>query len=125
MIEMNEQGTRTFEHAARRVFTKRHMPTLSLCLVLILLLAAAEPVERYLGTLGFTLHAGITGLAFVSVFLIERSGKRHTEAMEVEFSQRSRRRRYLGKPIVHVEKMSEEELDRLHAYYQRLSDTKD
>lgn len=122
---MNEQGNRTFEHAAERVVSKGRMATVSICLGLILLLAAAEPIGRHSGAWAFMLHTGITGIAFLGVFLIQRFGQGHTETMQVEFSKRGRSARYLGRPIAQVEEMTEEELDRLHAYYQRLSDTKD
>jgi low affinity Fe/Cu permease len=122
---MKEQRNRRFDYAGRRISIKGNLASISLPLGLILLCSAAIPVGTYLQTADFMLNAGITGIIFLSVFFIQRSGKRTSKAMQVEVNPTRRGARYLGSRIVHVEEMNEEELDHLHAYYQRLSDTKD
>ena len=119
---MTEQRNR---YAGKLNIANGSMATLSLALVLILLWAAAAAAGTYLETWAFMLNGAITAITFLAVFLVQRSGKARSEAVQVEFNELKRGARYAGTRIVHVEDMNEAEIDHLHAYYQRLSDTKD
>jgi len=124
-MEMKEQKNRLFEFTGRRVVLKAGMASLIVILALVLLWGAAIPVGNYLNNPDFTLNAGITGITFLTVFFIQRSGKGRSQALQAHVNQPVRGDRYLGPRIIQVDEMNEEELDHLHVYYQRLSDTKD
>ena len=122
---MKKQRNRLFEHEGRRRTLKASMAGICVMLGLILLCGASIPVGTYLSNPEFMLHAGITGIIFLGVFFMQQSGEGHSKAMQAEVNEARSGARYLGPRIIHVDEMNEEELDHLHAYYQRLSDTKD
>lgn len=122
---MKKQINRMFEDRERPVTLRSGLAGLSLTLGLILLYIISMPGWTSLNSPDFLLNAGITVFTFLSVFFIQQSGKVKPNVMQTASNPSLNRLRYLGLHIRHVNEMNERELDHLHAYYKRLSDTKD
>ena len=113
------------EYAGKRMSLSRSLSTLLAAFALILLWGVADAVGRYQEAWAFALHTAVTCMTFLAVYLIQSSAKRRSADMQLEFSRLKQNARYIDNPLVHVEEMTDAELDHLHAYYQRLSNTKD
>lgn len=122
---MKEQRNRLFEYAARLTDRKWKLATLSMAVVLILLLGPDRQPGGPLKSRELMLDAGITGLIFLTVLLIQKLSKVNSKDMLVEANPLRQEAGYSGAQFIRVEKMNEEELDHLHAYYKRLSNTED
>jgi len=81
------------------------------------------PVFNYSDTWQLVINTGTTIITFLMVFLIQKSQNKESKAIQLKLNELIAASRWASNRMVDIEDLSEAELDTLHRYYQRLSDT--
>ncbi|HEY0915926.1 MAG TPA: low affinity iron permease family protein [Solimonas sp.] len=86
----------------------------------VLLWAAMGPVFGFGEKWQLTINTGTTIVTFLMVFLIQHSQNKQTEAMHLKLNELLASHHEASNHLISVEDLSEEELQTLHRFYQRL-----
>lgn len=81
------------------------------------------PLFHYSDTWQLVINTGTTIITFLMVFLIQKSQNKDSKAIQLKLNELIAASRQASNGMVDIEDLTEEELDVLHKYYQRLSDT--
>jgi low affinity Fe/Cu permease len=78
------------------------------------------PVFRYSDTWQLVINTGTTIVTFVMVFLIQRSQNKESLAVQLKLNEVVAAINGASNRLIDVEELSESELEKLRAHYQRL-----
>jgi len=91
-----------------------------LALIVVLLWAITGPVFRYSDTWQLVINTGTTIVTFLMVFLIQRSQNKESLAVQLKLNEVVAAIEGASNRLIDVEELSEAELEKLRAHYQRL-----
>ncbi len=91
--------------------------------ILILIWGVTGPLFGFSDTWQLVINTGTTIITFLMVFLIQKTQNKDSKAIQLKLNELIAASRYASNRMVDIEDLSEEELDMLHKFYQKLSDT--
>ena len=80
------------------------------------------PLFKYSDTWQLVINTGTTIVTFLMVFLIQKSQNKDSKAIQLKLNELIAASRHASNRMVDIEDLTEDELDTLHKYYQKLSD---
>ena len=87
---------------------------------IILLWAVSGPLFGFSNTWQLVINTGTTIVTFLMVFLIQRTQNKDSRAIQLKLNELVAAMEGASNRLIDVEDLSEQELDTLHRYYQRL-----
>jgi low affinity Fe/Cu permease len=93
--------------------------TFTIAVVLILVWAATGPLFNFSDTWQLIINTSTTIITFLMVFLIQNTQNRDTAALQIKLSELILAMHGAKNKLAAAEDMSEDELEQLHADYQR------
>lgn len=82
--------------------------------------AISGPIFRYSDTWQLVINTGTTIVTFLMVFLIQNTQNRDARAINLKLDELVNVTKGAGNQMVDIENLSDEELDELHARYERI-----
>ena len=95
--------------------------TFALALAVILAWAVTGPLFDYSNTWQLFINTGTTIVTFLMVFLIQNTQNRDAEAMHIKLDELIRAVKGAQNTLLDLEKLDEEELDRIRSRYEALA----
>lgn len=89
---------------------------------IVLIWAASGPIFKYSETWQLVINTGTTIITFLMVFLIQKAQNKDSKAIQIKLNELIAASESSSNRIVDIEDLSEDELDHLHKYYEKLSD---
>ena len=90
--------------------------------LLILIWAISGPFFNFSETWQLVINTGTTIITFLMVFLIQKGQNKDSKAIQIKLNELIAAHEKASNRIVDIEDLTEKELDKLHRYYQKLSD---
>lgn len=90
--------------------------------LLVVVWAATGPVFDFSETWQLVINTGTTIVTFLMVFLIQKSQNKDSKAIQIKLNELIAAHEKASNRIVDIEDLTEKELDKLHKYYEKLSD---
>ncbi|HEY1009078.1 MAG: low affinity iron permease family protein [Daejeonella sp.] len=94
----------------------------STAFVIVIVWAACGPLFNFSETWQLVINTGTTIITFLMVFLIQKSQNKDNKAIQLKLNELIAADERTSNRMVDLEDMTEEELDKLHKFYERLSD---
>ena len=110
---------RRFAHRASQVAGSPWV--FSVACLIVIVWAVSGPMFDFSDTWQLVINTGTTVVTFLMVFLIQNTQSRDTRAMHLKLDELIRALKGARNQLVNLEEMSDEELDRLQAEFQRVS----
>lgn len=88
----------------------------------IVVWAVSGPVFHYSETWQLIINTGTTIITFLMVFLIQKAQNKDSKAIHLKLNELLASHEGTSNRMVNIENLTEEELDRLHKFYIRLSE---
>lgn len=89
---------------------------------IVILWAATGPIFNYSETWQLVINTGTTVITFLMVFLIQKSQNKDSKAIQIKLNELIAANEKASNRIVDIEDLTENELDQLHTYYEKLSE---
>ncbi|MBB6498825.1 low affinity iron permease family protein [Pedobacter cryoconitis] len=89
--------------------------------LVIIIWAISGPVFHYSETWQLIINTGTTIVTFLMVFLIQKSQNKESKAIQLKLNELIAASRYTSNRMVDVEALTEDELDLLHKFYEKLA----
>ncbi|HEY1024473.1 MAG TPA: low affinity iron permease family protein [Sphingobacteriaceae bacterium] len=89
---------------------------------MILLWGISGPVFGFSETWQLVINTGTTIITFLMVFLIQKAQNKDSKAIQLKLNELIAASERASNRMVDIENLTEEELDRLHKFYKKLSD---
>jgi low affinity Fe/Cu permease len=113
----------TFNRLAKWTSQKSgHPGTFGLALGVIVVWAVTGPIFHFSDTWQLVINTGTTVVTFLMVFLIQNTQNRDASAMQIKLDELIRALEGAHNTMVDLEDLSEEELARVKAHYDRLAE---
>lgn len=111
-----------FEHFANKItlFTGSSTAFLTALLVVVIW-AATGPLFDFSETWQLVINTGTTIITFLMVFLIQKAQNKDSKAIQLKLNELIAVNEKASNRMVDIEDLTEEELDRLHKYYEKIS----
>lgn len=93
-----------------------------IAVALILVWAISGPFFDFSETWQLVINTGTTIVTFLMVFLIQKGQNKDSKAIQIKLNELIAAHEKASNRIVDIEDLTEKELDKLHRYYQKLSD---
>ncbi|RAJ36956.1 low affinity iron permease family protein [Pedobacter cryoconitis] len=93
-----------------------------IALSVVIVWGISGPVFKYSDTWQLVINTGTTIITFMMVFLIQKSQNKDSKAIQLKLNELIAASRHASNRMVDIEDLTEQELDVLHKYYQKLSD---
>ncbi|WP_367866437.1 low affinity iron permease family protein [Pedobacter sp. WC2423] len=93
-----------------------------IALAIVIIWGISGPVFKYSDTWQLVINTGTTIITFMMVFLIQKSQNKDSKAIQLKLNELIAASRHASNRMVDIEDLTEQELDVLHKYYQKLSD---
>lgn len=93
--------------------------------ILVIIWAVSGPVFYYSETWQMVINTGTTIITFLMVFLIQKAQNKDSKAIQIKLNELISAHENANNRLVDIEDLTEEELDRLHAYYEKFSKLKE
>lgn len=93
-----------------------------LALLAVIIWLITGPVFHYSDTWQLVINTGTTIITFLMVFLIQKSQNKDSKAIQLKLNELIAASEMASNRMVDIEDMTEDELDVLHKFYQRMSD---
>lgn len=90
--------------------------------LLVLIWAGSGPFFKYSETWQLVINTGTTIITFLMVFLIQKAQNKDSKAIQIKLNELIAAHEKASNRIVDIEDLTEKELDKLHRYYEKLSD---
>lgn len=90
--------------------------------LIILVWAASGPFFDFSETWQLVINTGTTIITFLMVFLIQKAQNKDSKAIQLKLNELIAADERASNRMVDLEDMTEEELDKLHKFYEKLSD---
>jgi low affinity Fe/Cu permease len=94
----------------------------SIALGVIIIWGISGPIFGYSDTWQLVINTGTTIITFLMVFLIQKTQNKDSKAIQLKLNELVAASKKASNRMVDVEDFTEEELDLLHKFYQKLSD---
>ena len=91
-------------------------------LAIVILWAVCGSIFQYSETWQLVINTGTTIITFLMVFLIQKAQNKDSKAIQIKLNELIAASKNASNRIVDIEDLSEEELDQIHKYYEKLSD---
>lgn len=119
----NEQNKNFFDRFSDWATAAAGSPSAFLiALTLIIIWAGTGPIFKFSETWQLVINTGTTIVTFLMVFLIQKSQNKDSKAIQIKLNELIAAHEKASNRIVDIEDLTEKELDKLHRYYQKLSD---
>ncbi|HEX3933040.1 MAG TPA: low affinity iron permease family protein [Puia sp.] len=92
-----------------------------IAVVTVVVWAATGPVFRYSETWQLVINTGTTIITFLMVFLIQKAQNKDSKAIHLKLNELLASHEGTSNRMVDIEDLTEEDLDRLHKFYAKLS----
>ncbi|MDF2931563.1 MAG: low affinity iron permease family protein [Chryseobacterium sp.] len=89
--------------------------------MMIIIWAAAGPLFDFSETWQLVVNTGTTIITFLMVFLIQKTQNKDSKAIQIKLNELIASSEKASNRLVDIEDLTEEELDELHRFYERLS----
>jgi len=93
-----------------------------IALTVVIIWGISGPIFKYSDTWQLVINTGTTIITFMMVFLIQKSQNKDSKAIQLKLNELIAASRYASNRMVDIEDLTEDELNILHKYYQKLSD---
>lgn len=93
-----------------------------IALTIVIIWGISGPIFKYSDTWQLVINTGTTIITFMMVFLIQKSQNKDSKAIQLKLNELIAASRHASNRMVDIEDLTEQELDVLHKYYQKLSD---
>ncbi len=90
-------------------------------LAVVIIWAASGPFFNYSETWQLVINTGTTIITFLMVFLIQKAQNKDSKAIQIKLNELIAASKTTSNRIVNIEDLTEEELDQIHKYYEKLS----
>lgn len=90
--------------------------------LLVIIWAITGPFFHYSETWQLVINTGTTIVTFLMVFLIQKAQNKDGKAIQIKLNELIAAHEKASNRIVDIEDLSEKELDKLHRYYEKLSE---
>lgn len=97
-------------------------PAFLAAFIVVLTWAATGPMFGYSETWQLVINTGTTIVTFLMVFIIQKSQNKESKAIQLKLNELIAASRFASNRMVDIEDLTEEELNVLHKFYQKLSD---
>lgn len=91
-------------------------------LAVVIIWAGSGPFFKYSETWQLVINTGTTIITFLMVFLIQKAQNKDSKAIQIKLNELIAASKYASNRIVDIEDLTEEELDHIHKYYEKLAD---
>lgn len=120
---MSSENQNFFERFSNWATTATGSPAAFIIAVaLILVWAISGPFFNFSETWQLVINTGTTIVTFLMVFLIQKGQNKDSKAIPIKLNELIAAHEKASNRIVDIEDLTEKELDKLHRYYQKLSD---
>lgn len=120
---MSSENQNFFERFSNWATTATGSPAaLIIAVALILVWAISGPFFNFFETWQLVINTGTTIVTFLMVFLIQKGQNKDSKAIQIKLNELIAAHEKASNRIVDIEDLTEKELDKLHRYYQKLSD---
>ncbi|SNV48370.1 low affinity iron permease family protein [Chryseobacterium taklimakanense] len=120
---MSSENQNFFERFSNWATTATGSPAAFIIAVaLILVWAISGPFFNFSETWQLVINTGTTIVTFLMVFLIQKGQNKDSKAIQIKLNELIAAHEKASNRIVDIEDLTEKELDKLHRYYQKLSD---
>jgi len=92
-----------------------------IALAVLIVWGFTGPIFSFSDTWQLIINTGTTIVTFLMVFLIQRSQNKESEAVQIKLNEILAAMEGASNRLINIEDMSEEEIHRLHACYQKLA----
>jgi low affinity Fe/Cu permease len=92
-----------------------------MAVIIILLWAVTGPIFHYSEDWQLVINTGTTIVTFLMVFLIQKAQNKDAKAIHLKLNEIIAAHEGTSNRMVDIEDLSEEELDQLHRFYERLA----
>lgn len=87
---------------------------------LIVIWAATGPMFKFSETWQMVINTGTTIITFLMVFLIQKAQNKDSKAIQIKLNELIAAHDHASNQIVDIEDLTEDELDQLHKFYEKL-----
>lgn len=120
---MSSENQNFFERFSNWATTATGSPAAFIIAVaLILVWAISGPFFNFSENWQLVINTGTTIVTFLMVFLIQKGQNKDSKAIQIKLNELIAAHEKASNRIVDIEDLTEKELDKLHRYYQKLSD---
>ncbi|SDQ10117.1 Low affinity Fe/Cu permease [Chryseobacterium soldanellicola] len=88
--------------------------------LLVIIWAATGPIFKYSETWQMVINTGTTIITFLMVFLIQKAQNKDSKAIQIKLNELIAANKTASNRIVDIEDLTEDELDELHKFYERI-----
>ena len=111
-----------FQRFARTVVrTSGHPTAFILAIGVVVIWALAGPFSRFNNTWLLVINTAATIITFLMIFLIRNAQNRESEAVQLKLDELIRATKAARNTLLDIEELTEEELDRIKARFERLA----
>lgn len=93
----------------------------TIAVLVILVWGISGPVFKFSETWQLVINTGTTIITFLMVFIIQKSQNKDSKATQLKLNELLAANRRANNQMVNIEGFTEEELDTLHKFYERLA----
>ena len=90
-------------------------------LAIVIIWAVSAPIFNYSETWQLVINTGTTIITFLMVFLIQKSQNKDSKAIQIKLNELIAASKSASNRIVDIEDLTEDELNLLHKYYEKLA----
>lgn len=120
---MSNENPNLFERFSNWATNATGTPIAFICaFLLILIWAISGPFLNFSETWQLVINTGTTIITFLMVFLIQKGQNKDSKAIQIKLNELIAAHEKASNRIVDIEDLTEKELDKLHRYYQKLSE---
>ena len=120
---MPKKGHNVFERFANKITSFTGTSTaFTFAFSIIILWAISGPLFDFSETWQLVVNTGTTIITFLMVFLIQKTQNKDSKAIQLKLNELIAASEKASNRMVDIEDLTEEELDNLHRYYEKLSD---
>ncbi|WP_162033130.1 low affinity iron permease family protein [Chryseobacterium potabilaquae] len=88
--------------------------------LLVIIWAATGPIFNFSETWQMVINTGTTIVTFLMVFLIQKAQNKDSKAIQIKLNELVAAHGNASNRIVDIEDLTEDELDQLHKFYEKL-----
>lgn len=115
--------TQAFEHfASLATRYTGSAAAFALALSIILVWVASGPFFKFSDTWQLVINTGTTVVTFLMVFVIQKSQNKDSKAIQMKLDELIAVHKRASNRLIAIEDLTEDELNVLHRYYQRLAE---
>ncbi|MBO9595999.1 MAG: low affinity iron permease family protein [Niabella sp.] len=119
---MDKKKVNFFERLAARItYWAGSFVAFGAAFALVLIWLVLGPVFNYSDTWQLVINTGTTIITFLMVFLIQKTQNKDSRAIQLKLDELIAASKEASNRMVDIEDLTEDELEVLHRYYQRLS----